>query len=188
MSGWHINHCKLPLYLLNIYINSLMCCRLSRVNLLLLCTSFPSCSIRASSHSLPCVVIALRNPHVLISGPHPSSCMVKFTACQGHYHPWRSSVEEKGGKAPFSVDAITFLTLSSYSFDWNRAITQAAPGPWFWETLLLLLQQHFGEPVVVSGCNPHPGVWLPPRVLPALCRPGSPQRIQTNNGSRLCCT
>lgn len=143
-----------------------MYCTRSRVNLPLLRTGFPSWSIPASSRSLPCIVTALRNPHVLISGPQPSSWW-KFTACQGHYHPRRCSMEEKGGKTPFSVDAITFLTLSSYSFDWNRAIKPAALGPWFWEILLLLLQQHFREPVVISGCNSHP--WGLPPAQDATC-------------------
>lgn len=100
-----------------------------RVNLALgkLGTSFPGCSIWASYHSPPCAVIGLRNLHVLIPGPQPSAWW-KSAACQGHCSPQWSSSEEKGGKAPFSVVKIAFLTLSSHSFEGNRAIKLPSHG------------------------------------------------------------
>lgn len=139
-----------------------------RVNLALekLETSFPGCGIRASYHSPPCAVIGLRNPHVLIPGPQPSAWW-KSAVCQGHCSPQWSSSEQKGGKAPFSVVKIAFLTLSSHSFEGNREIKLPSQGhcshvsppplldPPFWESLLLLLllflYQHLREPVMVTG-------------------------------------
>lgn len=101
------------MHLLSIYIN---CTVPTAVNLALVCSSFPGCRARASYHSLPGAVIGLRNLHVLIPGPQPSS----WWECQGHCSPQGYSSEGKGGNTPFSVNKMAVLTLTGYLLEWSR--------------------------------------------------------------------
>lgn len=112
------------------------------------------CSFSASYSLLPCAVICLRNLHLLISAQLLGKVHYMCQGCSSPQHP---AQRKKGGKAHFSVDVITFLTLQSYSFDWSGAINPAVLCLFFQENLLLLLhlQQYFRESMTSSGCNPN---------------------------------